>query len=316
VSRTETSHRVAHLEVDAEQAGQRLDNYLLARLKGVPRSHVYRLIRSGQVRVNSGRSNPRYRLKAGDSVRIPPVRDRRETGPGPDAAGLDWLERRIIYEDDRLLVVDKPSGLAVHGGSGVELGCIEALRSLRPGLKTLELAHRLDRGTSGCLIVAKRRSALRTLHTLFREGQVDKRYLALVRGDWQLGTVTVDERLVVSREPGIAKVRIGAGGKEALSEFRLVERFGKFASLVEATIATGRTHQIRVHAAHLGHPIAGDDRYGDRDFNADTAASGSHRLFLHAHAVQFEWPDSDQTYSISAPLPDDLRRFLDGLTRR
>ena len=301
---------VRYLEVDADTAGQRLDNYLLSRLKGVPRSHVYRLIRSGQVRVNSGRVTARYRLADGDSVRVPPVRMR----PPPsalDAGGLDWLEQRIVSEDDRLIVVDKPAGLAVHGGSGVELGLIEAFRSLRPKAKALELVHRLDRATSGCLMIAKRRSALRRLHGLMRDGAVTKRYLALVQGNWQHGDVEIGTPLKIARGNAAQRVRADASGKPALTRFALVEHFGTFASLLEVTLATGRTHQIRVHAASTGHPVAGDERYGNREFNAACRERGLRRMFLHAQLIEFVWPDNDQEFVASAPLPDELRAFLD-----
>ena len=307
---------VAYFTVDTDHAGQRLDNYLLGKLKGVPRSHVYRLIRSGQVRVNKGRSRASYRLSGGDTVRVPPVRQvPRRSDIGTDT-GLAWLEERIIAENDRFIVLDKPAGLAVHGGSGLSLGCIEALRSLRPQSPALELAHRLDRMTSGCLLVAKRRSALRTLHALFRGGAMDKRYLALVAGDWQHGAITIDAPL--ARMPGAprAKVRVRDDGKQSRSSFRLVDRFGGLASLVEARISTGRTHQIRVHAAHAGHPVAGDERYGDDDFNRRLDAMGLRRLFLHAHTLSFDWPDGGEAFSFSAALPDDLRGVLDRLQER
>lgn len=302
-----------HREIDAERAGQRLDNYLLAELKGVPRSHVYRLIRSGQVRVNSGRTNPSYRLQAGDKVRVPPVgvRSAAQAVATPDR--LEWLAERIIYEDGRLLVLDKPAGLAVHGGSGVSLGCIEALRLLRPETKDLELAHRLDRDTSGCLLLAKRRSALRVLHALLREGQVDKRYLTLVKGRWLEGTTQIDVPLVTRRVGGEARVKVDESGKEARSAFHLLERFGTTASLVEVSIDTGRTHQIRVHAAHAGHPVAGDERYGDKDFDAYLKTFGLRRMFLHAHSVSFEWPETGEPFSASAPLPDDLKAVITAL---
>jgi 23S rRNA pseudouridine955/2504/2580 synthase len=306
--------RVSHLEVDADAAGQRLDNLLLANLKGVPKSHVYRLIRSGQVRVNSGRSAASYRVKAGDKIRIPPVR-RQERGTAQLApGGLQWLEQRIVYEDARLLVLDKPAGLAVHGGSNVTLGCIEALRSLRPQVKTLELVHRLDRATSGCLLVAKRRSALRALHALLREGSVEKRYFALVRGAWPEGVTRIEVPLVMTRREGEAHVKVGRDGKLAASEFRLLERCGTVASFVEILLGTGRTHQIRVHAAHAGHPIAGDDRYGDREFNARLERLGLKRMFLHAHSVTFAWPDTAEEFSVSVPLPEELKRVLDALS--
>lgn len=307
---------VSHSEVDEETAGQRLDNYLMTRLKGVPRSHVYQLIRSGQVRVNSGRVRPRYRLRAGDSVRIPPVRRRAAPAIADPGTGLAWLAERIVFEDDRLLVVDKPAGLAVHGGSGLDFGLIEALRSLRPGLKTLELVHRLDRATSGCIMVAKKRSALRRLHALLRDGAITKRYLALVAGRWEHGEVEIDTPLAASRDGSAARVRADASGKAALSVFRLVNQYRDFASLVEVEIKTGRTHQIRVHAAEAGHPIAGDDRYGDRDFNSRCEARGLKRMFLHAQLIEFVWPEGGEEFIVSTPLPDELRRFLDDLARK
>jgi 23S rRNA pseudouridine955/2504/2580 synthase len=306
-----TAPVVSHVEVGAEAAGQRLDNFLLSALRGVPRSHVYQLIRSGQVRVNSGRSTARYRVQRGDSIRIPPIR-KPARAPQPPPDGLEWLEQRIAYEDSRLLLLDKPAGLAVHGGSGVALGCIEGLRSLRPNLKTLELVHRLDRATSGCLLVAKRRSTLRTLHALLRSGYVEKRYLALVMGRWPQGTTRIDAPLATVRRGGEARVRVDASGKVASSEFRLLDALAG-ASFVEISIGTGRTHQIRVHAAHAGHPIAGDDRYGDREFNAGLAGRGLSRMFLHAHSIAFEWPDSGEPFALSLPLPDDLKRVLDTL---
>jgi 23S rRNA pseudouridine955/2504/2580 synthase len=307
---------VSHSEIDAETAGQRLDNYLMTRLKGVPRSHVYQLIRSGQVRVNSGRVRPRYRLRAGDSVRVPPVRRRARPAITDPGSGLAWLSERIVFEDDRLLVVDKPAGLAVHGGSGLDFGLIEGLRSLRPTVKTLELVHRLDRGTSGCVMVAKKRSALRGLHALLREGAVTKRYLALVRGRWEHGEVVIDTPLAAGHEGSAARVRPAASGKAALSIFRLVNQYGDLASLVEVEIRTGRTHQIRVHAVEAGHPVAGDDRYGDRQFNSVCATMGLRRMFLHAQLIEFVWPESEEEFIVSTPLPDELGRFLGDLGRK
>lgn len=305
---------VEHREVGAEYEGQRLDNFLLTALKGVPRSHVYRLIRSGQVRVNSGRVGPSYRLRAGDRVRVPPVARAARAAP-PAPAAVEWLRERIIYEDSRLIVVDKPAGLAVHGGSGVQLGCIEALRVLRPELETLELVHRLDRGTSGCLLVAKRRSVLRALHSELRTGRMEKRYLALVRGLWEHGDVAIDVPLVSRRRLGEVLVRVDEAGKAARSRFKRVDAFDTMASLVDVSIETGRTHQIRVHAAHMGHPIAGDERYGDAAFNDAMSAYGLSRMFLHASAVAFEWPDSGAPFAVSAPLPDELRDVLQALAR-
>jgi 23S rRNA pseudouridine955/2504/2580 synthase len=304
---------VRHRDIDVETAGQRLDNYLLGQLKGVPRSHVYRLIRSGQVRVNSGRTMPSYRLQAGDRVRVPPVGVRPAAAPVATADRLDWLAERVLYEDARVLVIDKPAGLAVHGGSSISLGCIEALRLLRPTSKDLELAHRLDRGTSGCLLLAKRRSALRVLHALLREGRVDKRYLTVVKGRWPEDVSKIDAPLVTRRVGGEARVKVDASGKEARSTFRVLDRFGKTASLLEVAIDTGRTHQIRVHAAHAGHPVAGDERYGDDDFNAYLKSFGLQRMFLHAHSLSFEWPETGEPFSVSAPLPDDLKAALTAL---
>jgi len=305
--------KVRQREIDAERAGQRLDNFLLGELKGVPRSHVYRLIRSGQVRVNSGRTSPAYRLQAGDRVRVPPVAVRPTAVPVATPDRLDWLAGRIIHEDAKILVVDKPAGLAVHGGSSVSLGLIEALRLLRPAAKDLELAHRLDRGTSGCLVLAKRRSALRVLHALLREGRVDKRYMTLVQGRWPESTTKIDAPLVTRRVGGEARVKVDPSGKEAHSSFRLLERFGKTASLLEVSIATGRTHQIRVHAAHAGHPVAGDERYGDDDFNVYLRSFGLQRMFLHAHSLSFTWPETGDVFNASVPLPGELKSVLDAL---
>ena len=305
--------RVVTTDVDAGSVGQRIDNYLLRVLKGVPRAHIYRLIRSGQVRINRGRVRASYRLRAGDTIRIPPVRVSPSDTAVKEPQSLRWLEERILHEDDRILVLDKPAGLAVHGGSGVSLGCIEALRCLRPRCHDMDLVHRLDLGTSGCLLIAKRRSALRLLHSLFREGGIEKRYLALVRGAWPHGTLSVDRPLRKMRRGGAALVEIDPDGKPAVSRFRLIEPYGTLASLVEVEIPTGRTHQIRVHAAHVGNPIAGDPRYGDAGFNEQLLAVGLNRMFLHAHALAFTWPESSAEIVASAPLPEELRSVLDRL---
>jgi 23S rRNA pseudouridine955/2504/2580 synthase len=303
-------------EVDSDSAGQRLDNFLLRELKGVPRTHVYRLIRSGQVRVNSGRVRASYRLEPGDTVRVPPVSQRARLKPAAVEEGLQWLERHVLYEDSRILVLDKPAGMAVHSGSGVSLGCIEALRCLRPKLTGMDLVHRLDRDTSGCLLVAKRRSALRALHGVLREEGMEKRYLALVMGNWQHGARTVDVPLLRQRDGSGPSVRVAEGGKPAESRFRVVEFYGRDATLMEVTIPTGRTHQIRVHAAYMGHPIAGDPRYGDAGFNERMRGMGLERMFLHAHAISFTWPGSDEPFMVSAPLPDDLRNVQQRLQQR
>jgi 23S rRNA pseudouridine955/2504/2580 synthase len=301
---------VEHVEIPEAAAGQRLDNFLLGRLKGVPKSHVYRLLRKGEVRVNKGRAKPDYRLEAGDVVRLPPVR-RPEPGV-PSAHGRSAglrLEEHILHEDGRLIVLDKPSGIAVHGGSGLSHGVIEALRAARPDAPYLELVHRLDRETSGCLLIAKRRSMLRSLHELLREGRVEKRYLALVKGRWDLGQVRLEDRLRKTTRGGERVVTVDDDGKTAASIFRPVE-IGSAASLLEVRIMTGRTHQIRVQAAEAGHPLAGDERYGDREFNRRMKALGVERLFLHAASVAWEDPSSGEWQLYSAPLPADLREVL------
>jgi 23S rRNA pseudouridine955/2504/2580 synthase len=226
---------------------------------------------------------------------------------------LEALRAAILKEDERLIVLDKPAGIAVHGGSGLSFGVIEALRALRPR-ESLELVHRLDRDTSGCLLVARKRSALRVLHELLREGQFEKRYLVLVKGHWNFGHKRIDVPLRTdTRVGGERTVRVAAGGKEAVSEFRPVEFFGKRATLMEVAIHTGRTHQIRVHAAHMGHPVAGDEKYGDEVFNGEMKELGLTRMFLHAHSVSFDWPQ-EGTFSASAPLPEGLKRVLDRLS--
>ena len=300
-------------DVDADAVGQRLDNFLLGALSGVPRSHVYRLIRSGQVRVNSGRVRAGYRLKEGDRVRVPPVSLRGSKPAEVPSNRVLWLADRVLYEDRRILVLDKPAGMPVHAGTGVDFGCIEALRSLSPALRAADLVHRLDRGTSGCLLVAKRRVALRQLHELFRNGAMDKRYLALVRGRWSDRISKVDASLSTRRRGGESVVQVDPAGKRSLSRFRVVEHFADQATLVEVTIATGRTHQIRVHAAHAGHPLAGDPRYGDPKFNAMLSAKGLKRMFLHSHALAFDWPGCGEAFAVSSPLPPELTAILDSL---
>jgi 23S rRNA pseudouridine955/2504/2580 synthase len=314
----ETS-KASHVLVVADDDGQRLDNWLLRALKGVPRSRVYRLLRKGEVRVNGKRAKPEYRVATGDDIRLPPVRAAEEGAPRHAPTGLvATVEAAIVHEDPDLLVVAKPSGLAVHGGSGLSFGVIEALRASRP-TETLELVHRLDRDTSGLLLVARNRTALRTLHALLREGQVEKRYLVLVMGAWNLGTKTINAPLATrARQGGERVVRVAESGKASASTFAPVDFFGARATLLEVSLGTGRTHQIRVHAAHAGHPVAGDDKYGDRDFNAEMTALGLKRLFLHAQSLSFEWPGSRKTFAINQPLPPELAAVLESLaaTRR
>ena len=306
--------------VAEDGAGQRLDKVLAKLLPGVPRTRIFRLIRKGEVRVNGKRTSPEQRLAAGDKLRVPPVHERSEaaqvvaTGGTPRVppALIARVNASIVHEDERLLVLDKPSGLAVHGGSGLTYGVIEALRAARPH-ETLELAHRLDRDTSGILLVSRKPAALRILHELLREGRVEKSYLALVVGRWELGRKLVDVPLQTeARVSGERTVRVEQGGKSARTRFALVQQFGPRASLIEATLETGRTHQIRVHAAYCGHPVAGDVKYGDAAANASLREAGLQRMFLHAHSVSFDWPQGGQV-SISAPLPAELKAVLDAL---
>lgn len=299
---------VRKVTIDGEQAGQRIDNFLRRELPGLPKSRLYRILRRGEVRVNGGRVKAEYRLQADDEVRIPPARLRPDAGAPPSSQVRD-LERQIIFEDQRLLVINKPSGVAVHGGSGVSHGVIEGLRALRPDIRDLSLAHRLDRETSGVLVLAKRRSALRELHRLFREGEVEKNYLALVAGDWQQGEVSIDAPLLVkNRRNGERHVVVSSAGKSAATLIGLARRFG-LASLVHCRPQTGRTHQIRVHAAHAGHPIIGDDRYGDTEQNEIFAAAGLQRLFLHAQSIAFPDEHGNERH-FTAPLSEELDRFL------
>ncbi len=308
---------VRMITVPADRAGQRLDNFLLGQLKGAPRSLVYKLVRSGQVRVNGGRAKAERKLEAGDEVRIPPVRLTEEGDKaGPPEAFMRRLEQAIVFEDARLLALNKPTGVASHGGSGISFGAIETLRALRPG-QTLELVHRLDRDTSGLLIVAKKRSALSELQALLREDHgagIRKRYLTLLAGRMPDGVMTVDAPLHVGlRQGGERHVQVNAIGKESISHFRVLERKGGH-SYCEVRIETGRTHQIRVHAQHLGHPVAGDDKYGDPAVNKRLREQiGLKRLFLHAASLEFALDDGKSPYVLSAPLADELVEALDRL---
>jgi 23S rRNA pseudouridine955/2504/2580 synthase len=306
---------VRHVTIDAEHDGQRLDKVLSRLLIGVPRTRLFRLIRKGEVRVNGGRASPEQRLVAGDTLRLPPVREADPDAPARVPASMvQTIERAIIHEDERLLVVDKPSGIAVHGGSGLSFGVIEALRASRP-TETLELAHRLDRDTSGLLMISRRSSALRELHALLRDGMVQKSYLVLVRGSWQLGHKRIDAPLRTDlRVGGERTVRVHESGKASLTEFRLIEHYGARASLLEAILHTGRTHQIRVHAAYCGHQVALDEKYGDEEFNRQMRERGLTRMFLHAHSCSFVWPGDGREQSFSSPLPTALKAALDALT--
>ncbi len=304
------------IEIVDNDAGQRLDNFLRRHLKGVPKSHIYRILRKGEVRINKGRSKPDYRLQTGDIVRIPPVRTATRQAPAK-ADGLDWLNARILYEDDDFLAIDKPSGMAVHGGSGIRLGLIEALRQLRTQCRFLELVHRLDRDTSGVLLIAKRRSVLRQLHEQLRSRQIQKYYIALLMGTWSGKAQRVEAALAKNRQQsGERMVKISETGKPAVSRFTPRRNFSVnnlSAALVEIKLITGRTHQARVHAAHLGRPIAGDEKYGDRNFNAATKQLGLKRLFLHAAHLIFTHPAEDCKIRIEAPVPGELAAIVEKL---
>ncbi|HEX4853244.1 MAG TPA: RluA family pseudouridine synthase [Arenimonas sp.] len=314
----EVSTGVKMVKVPEDRDGQRLDNFLLLQLKGAPRSLVYKLVRSGQVRINGKRAKADSRLAGGDEVRIPPVKlnEAGEARPVPKGL-LDRLAASIVFEDKALLAVNKPSGLATHGGSGISHGLIESLRALRPG-EPLELVHRLDRDTSGVIIVAKKRSALLELQALMRAGEDDegpgKRYLALLVGRVPNGTLTVDAPLQKSvMQGGERQVRVDPSGKPSVSHFKVLERRGGH-SYCEVRIETGRTHQIRVHAAHLGHPVAGDDKYGDPEANKRLAQQvGLKRLFLHAASIEFALDQGKTPYLINAPLSEELVTVLDRL---
>ncbi|WP_426110189.1 RluA family pseudouridine synthase [Massilia sp. PWRC2] len=296
--------------IGEEDAGQRIDNYLLRTCKGVPKSHIYRILRSGEVRVNKGRIDQLYRLVEGDLVRIPPVRVAEKTAP--TAPGAEFA---ILFEDAHLLVIDKPSGTAVHGGSGVSYGVIEQLRASRPDAKFLELVHRLDRETSGVLMLAKKRSALTNLHEQMRDGVTDKRYLTMVAGDWKNARQHIKLPLhKYTTAEGERRVTVQAGGMESHTVFSLLRKWPAFA-LLEAELKTGRTHQIRVHLASSGFAILGDDKYGDFALNrvllkADSTRGALKRMFLHAHQITFIHPDSGKSITINAPLPPECDRFL------
>ena len=297
-------------KVDESSAGQRIDNFLLRIARGVPKSHVYRILRSGEVRVDGRRVAPTHRLALGEEVRIPPIRiaERQDHTPVPVGTPLP-----VVYEDDALIVIDKPAGLAVHGGSGISFGVIEQLRRQRPEARFLELAHRLDRETSGLLIIAKKRSALTALHDMLRDGKMEKRYLTLVPGRWVNPLQHIKAALFkYLTADGERRVRVDREGKPAHSIVRLIRRFRDF-SLLEVELKTGRTHQIRVHLAHLGFALAGDDKYGDFELNRSLMRGGLKRMFLHAARLVFDHPLTGKRIELSAPLPPELQAFIDSL---
>lgn len=304
------------LQVAAELAGQRLDNFLMRELKGLPRSRVYSMLRKGEVRVNRGRAKPSRRLEAGDLVRIPPMHLLERAAIVPPSTSLSArLQAGTVFEDADVLVVDKPAGLAVHGGSGVRTGMVEALRSLRPDLPYLELVHRIDRDTSGCVVLAKRRSVLRKLHAVLRQREANKRYLALVAGDWPSNLTQLDAPLERRLAPsGERFVRVSRDGKTALTRVRVLQRLAG-ATLLEARPETGRTHQIRVHLAAAAHPILGDPKYADDDALARQKALGVTRLCLHAAAIELpDWADGGVGWRcFEVPLASDMRRWVEAL---
>ncbi|GAB4181190.1 MAG: 23S rRNA pseudouridine(955/2504/2580) synthase RluC [Wenzhouxiangellaceae bacterium] len=304
---------VHYLDISADQAGQRVDNFLHTYLRGAPRSLVYRLLRTGQVRVNGGRAKPTQRLSAGDRVRIPPVPGSQGEGERQvPAAALQRIREAIVYEDSRQLVVNKPSGMAVHAGSGLNFGVVDAVRELRPQRQP-QLVHRLDRSTSGLLLLALDRETLKIQQQAFQQGRVGKYYLALLHGRMREDKVEVDAPLRRTHDAGAEEsVVVDAAGKPALTEFRRLESWRDY-TLVEARLATGRTHQIRVHAAHMGCPLAGDERYGDKRQLQQDRERGLKRLFLHAHRLDLDWPES---ILVSSPLSDDLHEFTTTLARR
>jgi len=310
---------VCLIEVNSDDSGQRIDNFLLSRLKGVPRSLVYRLLRTGQVRVNKGRKKPHYKLNAGDVVRIPPVTISERDPSQASHSAKELLSSSILFEDKSLIILNKPAGMAVHGGSGINYGVIEAFRQLRPECRFLELVHRLDRETSGCLVLAKKRSALVGMHEMLRREQgksMEKTYLALLRGVWQGKKKKINAALEVnSRQSGERFVTISSNGKSAMSIFVPVRSYPETgASLVSIKLLTGRTHQARVHAQSIKQPIAGDERYGDQAFNRRMKLDGLKRLFLHASRLRFKHPVDDKQMDIDAPLPESLSTLLNKLS--
>ncbi|MFC1235053.1 23S rRNA pseudouridine(955/2504/2580) synthase RluC [Vibrio sp. F74] len=309
----EIKTKVQFVDIDADMAGQRIDNFMRNQLKNVPKSLIYRIIRKGEVRVNKKRIKAEYKLQPGDIVRVPPVKMEeveQKDVPNTKLNKVAELESCIIFEDEHMLVLNKPSGTAVHGGSGLKFGAIEALRALRPDARFLELVHRIDRDTSGILLVAKKRSALRHLQAQFREKTVQKYYFALVMGHWKPSCRLVNEPLLKNEVNSI--VRVNPNGKASETRFKIVEKFTE-ATLVQASPITGRTHQIRVHAQYTGHPIAWDDRYGDRRFDAYTGKVGLDRLFLHAANIKFSHPATEEKIDISAPMEGRLEAVLQRL---
>lgn len=304
------SPSVRYETIDADQAGQRLDNFLMAQLKGAPKSLIYRIIRKGEVRVNKGRAKPLQKIRDGDVVRIPPVSlEPRAASAAPSQGLVDVLHQRVLWNDDAFMVIDKPSGLAVHGGSGISLGLIESLRQIYPEQRYMELVHRLDRDTSGCILVAKKRSALRQFHAMLREKRLDKRYVCAVHGHWPERLRRIDAPLRKDvLQSGERMVKVAADGKASDTRFDVLSRHvghqGAPVSLVSAYPKTGRTHQIRVHALYAGHVIMGDEKYASSDELAVARSQGIRRLMLHASSLRFPHPSTAEWVQVDAPLPE------------
>ncbi|WP_394132145.1 23S rRNA pseudouridine(955/2504/2580) synthase RluC [Shewanella maritima] len=314
----ETYLKVQLVTIDEDNFEQRIDNFLLTKLKGVPKSMIYRIVRKGEVRVNKKRIKPEYKLQIGDIVRIPPVRVAEKdyrTAPSANLDKVAQLESRILHEDNHLIVLNKPAGIAVHGGSGVNFGVIEGLRSLRTQQKFLELVHRLDKDTSGVLLVAKKRSALKHLHDQLRKKTMQKDYLALVRGEWQAKDRVVQAPLLkITLKSGERIVRVNKEGKPSETRFKIVQKY-QGTTLVKASPVTGRTHQIRVHCQYAGHAIACDDKYSEQQFDDSMRAKGLNRLFLHAAQLTFLHPETDEKMTVEAPLDDNLNATLKNLKK-
>jgi 23S rRNA pseudouridine955/2504/2580 synthase len=308
-----TPTKVQLVEINQERAGQRLDNYLVSTIKGVPKSRFYRAIRKGEVRVNKKRVKADYKIQAGDVIRIPPLHVREQQPVDISQNAQQSLLDRILYEDDSVVVLNKPAGMPVHGGTNASYGVINALRLAKPDCRYLELVHRLDKATSGCLLIAKKRSALRALHEQIRHGKINKHYLCLAQGQWQGKKRKVNVALRKNTlSSGERLVRVDREGKEALTEFSLEQQYSE-ASLLKAILHTGRTHQIRVHLQHIEHYLAGDEKYGDRNFNKQMRSFGLKRMFLHASQLKFQLPNQEKAITVSAPLEKELQQCLNNL---
>ncbi|MXR68551.1 23S rRNA pseudouridine(955/2504/2580) synthase RluC [Shewanella sp. JBTF-M18] len=318
MNKQQALNKVELVTIDEDHLGQRIDNFLVTKLKGVPKSMIYRIVRKGEVRVNKKRIKPEYKLQDGDVVRIPPVRvSSNDDKPGPSAklTKVSQLEGRILFEDKALIVLNKPAGIAVHGGSGVDFGVIEAMRSLRPQQKFLELVHRLDKETSGVLLIAKKRSALKHLHDQLRYKKMQKDYQALVRGEWQKHDKVINAPLLkLTLKSGERIVRVNQEGKPSETRFKIMQRY-QGVTLVQASPVTGRTHQIRVHCQYAGHPIACDEKYSEQKFDDAMRQLGLNRLFLHAAQLKFTHPVTEEVMQVKAPLDSALQELLNKLDK-